>query len=51
VQKTLDFSAVGSIIRTKFLPGIPVEQQEVIMTSKANYLISADLVNIHIPVT
>jgi hypothetical protein len=48
-KKTLDSSGIKSIIRI-FLR-YQTEEQEVIMTSKANYFITADLVNIHTPVT
>jgi len=48
-KKTLDSSGIKSIIRI-FLH-YPTEGQEVIMTSKANHFITADLVNIHTPVT
>jgi hypothetical protein len=48
-KKTLDSSGIKSIIRI-FLR-YPTEGQEVIMTSKANHFITADLVNIHTPVT
>jgi hypothetical protein len=48
-KKTLDSSGIKSIIRI-FLR-YQTEGQEVIMTSKANHFITADLVNIHTPVT
>lgn len=38
-----------SIIR--FFSDALIKEQEVIMKSKANYFDTADLVNIHIPVT
>lgn len=46
-KKTLDSRAIKSIIRFFF----NASEQEVIMTSEANYCDTADLVNIHIPVT
>ena len=50
VKKTLDSRGMQSIIRIIF-PAYLTEKQEVIMKSKANYFDTADLVNIHIPVT
>ena len=49
-KKTLDSSGMKSIIRI-FFRRIKLKEQEVIMKSKANYFDTADLVNIHIPVT
>ena len=46
-KKTLDSRVIKSIIRFFFV----ASKQEVIMTSEANYRDTADLVNIHIPVT
>jgi|GEM_PF-2925327 hypothetical protein len=48
-KKTLDSSEMKSIIR--FFSDALIKEQEVIMKSKANYFDTADLVNIHIPVT
>jgi hypothetical protein len=48
-KKMLDSSEMKSIIR--FFSDALIKEQEVIMKSKANYFDTADLVNIHIPVT